>query len=109
MEKWGKKRDKEKEMLKKELEKRKMPLIGLEDRKKSKKDESKKDNAPEEGETKKSKNSKIKKLLHSEKADKTKGTGGTRWEPTDPNVAEVTIASSTANAQKEAERLKAGG
>lgn len=69
----------------------------------------KEDNAPEEGETKKSKNSKIKKLLHSEKADKTKDTGGTRWEPTDPNVAEVTIASSTANAQKEAERLKAGG
>lgn len=51
----------------------------------------------------------IKKLLHSEKADKTKDSGGTRWEPTDPNVAEVTIANSTANAQKEAERLKAGG
>ncbi|KIR42198.1 hypothetical protein I307_00672 [Cryptococcus deuterogattii 99/473] len=117
LEKWGKKRDKEKEMLKKELEKRNMPLIGLEKGEKSKKDESKKkkggkkdkkDNAPEEGEMEKSKNSIIKKLLHSEKADKTKDTGGT-WEPTDPNVAEVTIASSTAKAQKEAERLKAGG
>ncbi|KAE8541188.1 hypothetical protein D1P53_002545 [Cryptococcus gattii VGV] len=114
LEKWGKKRDKEKELLKKELEKKKMPLTGLEEGKRSKKDESKKekkdkkDNAPEEGETKKSKTSKIKKLLHSEKADKTKDTGET-WEPTDPNVAEVTIASSTANAQKEAERLKAGG
>lgn len=124
-EKWGKKRDKEKGMLRKELEKRKMPLTGLDgleddDRKKDKKkDEGKrgtggkkeeKDMVSKEGETKekRSKGSKIKKLLLGEKADKIKGTDGT-WEPADPNVAEVTIASSTANAQKEAERLKAGG
>ncbi|OWZ58276.1 hypothetical protein C368_00434 [Cryptococcus neoformans 125.91] len=124
-EKWGKKRDKEKGMLRKELEKRKMPLTGLDGledddgKKDKKKDEGKrekggkkeeKDMVSEEGETKekRGKGSKIKKLLLGEKTDKIKGTDGT-WEPADPNVAEVTIASSTANAQKEAERLKAGG
>lgn len=124
-EKWGKKRDKEKGMLRKELEKRKMPLTGLDSleeddgKKDKKKDEGKrgtggkkeeKDMVSKEEETKekRSKGSKIKKLLLGEKTDKIKGTDGT-WEPADPNVAEVTIASSTANAQKEAERLKAGG
>lgn len=124
-EKWGKKRDKEKGMLRMELEKRKMPLTGLDGledddgKKDKKKDEGKrgtggkkeeKDMVSKEGETKekRGKGSKIKKLLLGKKTDKIKGTDGT-WEPADPNVAEVTIASSTANAQKEAERLKAGG
>lgn len=118
LEKWGKKRDTEKGVLRKELEKRKMPLTGLEkdtnkdeSRKEKGREKEKKDDVSEEGGTKEKegKGSKIKRLLLGEKVDKTKGTRDGTWELADPGVTEVTIASSTANAQKEAERLKVGG
>ncbi|WVQ82581.1 hypothetical protein IAT38_004711 [Cryptococcus sp. DSM 104549] len=117
--KWEKKRDKEKEVLKKELEKRKMALTGLEDDKKAKKkskDKDKKDDGEGEGE-KKGAGSKIKKLLLGDKAEKGEsGKGGkeeegkgSTWKPADEGLAAVTLANSGANAQKMADKLKAGG
>ncbi|WVQ72352.1 hypothetical protein IAR50_001903 [Cryptococcus sp. DSM 104548] len=107
---WKKTREKEKAQLKKELTKRKMPLADLE---KDGKDERKADDAEkkkketEGGEPKESTGSKIKKALLRERAEKPSKPDGT-WEPADPNVAEVTVANSTANAQNMAEKFKAG-
>ncbi|WVO16050.1 hypothetical protein L204_103715 [Cryptococcus depauperatus] len=134
LEKWRKKREKEKEVLKRELTKRKMPLADLEDNEsqnnkdkskkngkgekdknneKGEKDKNKKNNKngdEQNGKTKVGIGTKVKTFLLGERAkspneEKNDGT----WEPADAGVAEVTITNSTANAQREAERLKAGG
>ncbi|ODO00251.1 hypothetical protein I350_06880 [Cryptococcus amylolentus CBS 6273] len=118
---WKKKREKEKAQLIKELTKRKLPLADLESSNKDKGKDAKagkgedgekqekveKKPNPEE-EAKKSTGSRIKKALLGGKAEKPVEPDGT-WQPADPNVAEVTVANSTANAQNMAEKFKAGG
>ncbi|WRT63307.1 uncharacterized protein IL334_000212 [Kwoniella shivajii] len=122
------KRESEKEILKKELQKRKLPLIGLEDKQSSKekkdknhkkKKEEEDDGEEEEGKSKrknKSTSEKVKKLLLGEKSnDESKEkeqnvvTAGPGWEIADPSLAQNTLARSGQNAQHMAEKLKKGG
>ncbi|WWC67203.1 uncharacterized protein I206_101110 [Kwoniella pini CBS 10737] len=120
-EKFQKKREAEIEILKKELKKRKLPLIGLDEKKKkdkkSKKEEKKSKEEDDELEKKdkgKSRAEKVKRLLSGKKATKKSssediGKAGPGWEIADPSLAQNTLAKSEMNAQQMAAKLKAGG
>ncbi|KAK6904800.1 hypothetical protein I203_105618 [Kwoniella mangroviensis CBS 8507] len=128
LKKFQKKREAEEELLKKELKKRGLPLVGLEDKKKDqdekkpKRKKSKDDDQEDDGEGKKeenkSKSDRMKKLslvLLGEKGSTKKNAmkedekAGPGWEIADNALAQNTLAQSQMNAQQMAEKLKAGG
>ncbi|WWC57707.1 uncharacterized protein I303_100241 [Kwoniella dejecticola CBS 10117] len=130
LKKFQKKREAEIEVLKKELAKRKLPLVGLEDKKKSKRSKSKDgedrhhdkkkkkktgDNEEESEHKSMSRSERVKNMLLGEKAAKKApdtnaiADAGPGWEIADPSLAQNTLAKSEMNAQQMAQKLKGGG
>ncbi|WVR03170.1 hypothetical protein IAU60_000161 [Kwoniella sp. DSM 27419] len=118
LDKFLKRREKEKRTLVKELEKRKMPAAGLraepgryEDGKgKLKKEGADSKRGSDEGKV--STGHRLHRILAGRRAKlkpEESATRGPGWEAADPAVAQVTLAQSGANAQRMAEKLKAGG